>query len=172
MKLRELEIEQLEDDNRKEVAAAALEEIELMTKASAEGLGTLSELFTEKISVKNKKFVQDLVNSSPAGNMADDANEPSFHFYGSIAQSNQAIVQRPSTQHPNSLSNLCTHGQVEASINLPVHKPQEPSRKNNVTNDAHNANNIMQEQQQPQYTLPSPPINFGMSTQLNAPNTA
>ena len=30
----------------------------------------------------------------------------------------------------------------------------------------------MQEQRQPQYTLPSPPINFGMPTQLNAPNTA
>ena len=36
-KLRELEIEQLEEDHRKEVAAVALEEIELMTKASAEG---------------------------------------------------------------------------------------------------------------------------------------
>ena len=72
----------------------------------------------------------------------------------------------------NSHSNLSTHGQVEANINLPVHEPQELSSRNNVTNDAHNANNIMQEQQQPQYTLPSPPINFGMSTQLNAPNTA
>ena len=30
----------------------------------------------------------------------------------------------------------------------------------------------MQEQQQPQYTPPSPPINFGVPTQLNAPNTA
>ena len=30
----------------------------------------------------------------------------------------------------------------------------------------------MQEQQQSQYTSLSPPINFGMSTQLNAPNTA
>ena len=30
----------------------------------------------------------------------------------------------------------------------------------------------MQEQRQPQYTPPSPPINFGMPTQLNAPNTA
>ena len=35
-KLRELEIEQLEEDHRTEVAAAALEEIELMTKASAD----------------------------------------------------------------------------------------------------------------------------------------
>ena len=105
--------------------------------------------------------------------MADDANEPSLHFSGSIAQSNQAIVQRPSsTQIPNSHSNLDTHGQVEANINLPVHEPQEPSSRNNVTNEARNANNIMQEQQQPQYTPPSPPINFGMPSQLNAPNTA
>ena len=105
--------------------------------------------------------------------MADVANEPSLHFSGSIAQSNLAIVQRPSSTHlPNSHSNLNTHGQVEANINLPVHERQEPSSKNNATNDAHNANNIMQEQQQLQYTPPSPPINFGMPTQLNAPNTA
>ena len=171
-KLRELEIEQLEEDHRKEVAAAALEEIELMTKSSADGSGTgkMSGLFTERSSVKSKKLVQDWVNSSPAGNMADVANEPSLHFSGSIAQSNQAIVQRPSSaQLPNSHFNLKTHGQVEANINLPVH---EPSSRTNVTNDAHVANNIMQEQRQPQYTPPSPPINFGMPTQLNAPNTA
>ena len=169
-KLRELEIEQLEEDHRKEVAAAALEEIELMTRSSADGSGTgkMSGLFTERSSVKSKKLVQDWVNSSPAGNMADVANEPSLHFSGSIAQSNQAIVQRPSSaQLPNSHFNLNTHGQVEANINLPV---QEPSSRTNVTNDAHVAN-IMQEQQQPQYTPPSP-INFGMPTQLNAPNTA
>ena len=171
-KLRELEIEQLEEDHRKEVAAAALEEIELMTKSSADGSGTgkMSGLFTERSSVKSKKLFQDWVNSSPAGNMADVANEPSLHFSGSIAQSNQAIVQRPSSaQLPNSHFNLNTHGQVEANINLPVH---EPSSRTNVTNDAHVANNIMQEQRQPQYTSPSPPINFGMPTQLNAPNTA
>ena len=104
--------------------------------------------------------------------MADVAEEPSLLFSGSIAQSDQAIVQRVSTQLPNSHSNLNTRGQVEANINLPVHEPQEPSSKNNITNDAHNANNIIQEQQQPQYTPPSPPINFGMPTQLNAPNTA
>ena len=170
-KLRELEIEQLEEDHRKEVAAAALEEIELMTKSSADGSGTgkMSGLFTERSSVKSKKLVQDWINSSPAGNMADVANEPSLHFSGSIAQSNQAIVQRPSSaQLPNSHFNLNTHSQVEANINLPV---QEPSSRNNVTNDAHVANNIMQEQQQPQYTPPSP-INFGVPTQLNAPNTA
>ena len=171
-KLRELEIEQLEEDHRKEVAAAALEEIELMTKSSADGSGTgkMSGLFTERSSVKSKKLVQDWVNSSPAGNMADVANEPSLHFSGSIAQSNQAIVQRPSSaQLPNSHFTLNTHGQVEANINLPVH---EPSNRTNVTNDAHVANNIIQEQRQPQYTPPSPPINFGMPTQLNAPNTA
>ena len=172
MKLRELEIEQLEEDHRKEVAAAALEEIELMTKPSADGSGTgkMSGLFTERSSVMSKKLVQGWVNSSPAGNMADVANEPSLHFSGSIAQSNQAIVQRTSSaQPPNSHFNLNTHGQVEANINLPVH---EPSSRTNVTNDAHVANNIMQEQRQPQYTPPSPPINFGMPTQLNAPNTA
>ena len=105
--------------------------------------------------------------------MADVANESSLHFPGSIAQSNQAIVSRPSSTHlPNSGSNLNTHVQVEANIILHVNEPQEPSSRNNVTNDAHNANNIMQEQQQPEYTPPSPPINFGMPTQLNAPNTA
>ena len=146
-----------------------------MTKSSADGSGTgkISGLFTEKNSVKSKKFVQDWVNSSPAGNMADFASEPSLHFSGSIAQSNQAIVQRPSsTQLPNSYFNLNTPGQVEANINLPVHKPQEPSSRTNVTNDALVASNITQEQRQPQYTPPSPPINFGMQTQLNSPNTA
>ena len=173
--MRELEIEKLEEDHCKEVAAAALEEIELMTKSSADGSGTgkMSGLFTERSSIKSRKLVQDWVISSPAGNMADVANEPSLHFSGSIAQSNQAIVQRPSsTQLPNSHSNFNTHGQVEANINLPVHEPQEPSSRNNVTNEADNAKNIMQEQQQPQYTPPSPPVNFGTPTQLNAPNTA
>ena len=152
-----MEIEQLEEDHRKEVAAAALEEIGLMTKSSADGSGTdkMSWLFTERSSVNSKKLVQDWVISSPAGSMADVANEPSLHFSGSIAQSNQAIVQRQ-----------------EANINLAVHEPQEPSSRTNVTNDAHGANNIMQEQQQPQYMPPSPPVNFGMPTQLNAPNTA
>ena len=166
--MRELEIEQLEEDHRKEVAAEALEEIELMTRSSADGSGTgkISGLFTERSSVKSKKLVQDWVNSSPAGNMADVANKPSLHFSGSITQSNQAIVQRPSsTQLTNSHSNFNTNGQVEANINLPVHEPQEPSSRNNVTNEAHNANNIMQEQQQPQYTPPSPcQLNYANST--------
>ena len=146
-----------------------------MTKSSADGsgIGKLSELFKEKISIKNKKLVQDCVNSSPAGNMADVANEPSLHFSGSIAQSSQAIVPRlSSTQLLNSHSNLKTHGQVEANIIFPVHEPQETSSRTDVTNDAHVANNIMKEQQQPQYTPPSPPIKFGMPTQINAPNTA
>ena len=83
MKLRDLEIEQLEEDHRKETATAALEEIELMTKSSADGSGTgkMSGPFTERTSVKRKKLVQDWVNSSPAGNMADVANEPSFAFF-------------------------------------------------------------------------------------------
>ena len=68
--------------------------------------------------------------------------------------------------------NLNTHGQVEANINLPAHEPQETSSRTNVTNETHVANNIMQEQRQPQYPLPSPPKNFGMPTQLNALNTA
>ena len=165
-KLRELEIEQLEEDHRKEVAAASLEEIELMIKASTDGSdnGKMSELFTEKSSVKSKKSVQDWVKSSPTGNMEDVSKEPSLHFSGSIAQSNQAIVQRPSNQLPNSHSNLNAHGQVEVNINLPVHELQEPSSRTNVTKNAHYANNIKQEQQRPQYTPPSPIINFGMPT--------
>ena len=81
-KLRELEVEQLEEDHRK------------VTKLSAEGSGTgkISGLFTEKSSVKSKKFVQDWVNSSPVWNMADVANEPSLHalfwFHRPIEPSN------------------------------------------------------------------------------------
>ena len=175
MTLRELEIEQLGEDHRKQVAAAVLEEIELMTKSPADGSGTgkMSEFFTERNSVKSKKLAQDWVSSSPAGNMADVANEPSLHFSGSIAQSNQANVQRPpSTQSLNLHSNLNTQGQVEANINFPVHEPHEPSSRTNVANNAHVANNIMQEQRQPQYTTPSPIRNFGMPTQLNPPNRA
>ena len=96
-KLQEMETELLEEDHRKEVAAAALEEIELTTKSSADvsGTGKMSKFFTERSSVMSKILVQDWVISSPAGNMADVANEPSLHFSGSIAQSYQAIVQRP-----------------------------------------------------------------------------
>ena len=106
--------------------------------------------------------------------MADVASELSLLFSGSINQSNQAIVPRSaSTQPLNSRSNLNTHGQAEANISLPVHEPQKPSSRTNVTNNAHIPNNIMQEQQQqPQYTPPSPPKKFGMPTQLNAPNKA
>ena len=105
--------------------------------------------------------------------MADVANESNLYFSVSIAQFNQAIVSRASsTQLPSSHFNLKPHGQVEANINLPVHEPQEPSSRTNVTNDAHDAKNIMQEQQQSQFRPPSPPIDFGMPTQQNAPNTA
>ena len=168
-----MEIEQLAEDHRKQVAAAALEKIELMTKESAvgSGVGKISELLTERSSVKSKKLFQDWVKATPVANMADVANEPSLHFSGSVAQSKQAIVSCPSsTQLPNSHSNLNKLGQVEANINLPVHEPYKPSR-NNVTNDAHNANKTMLEQQ-PQATPPSPPINFGIPTQLNAKNKA
>ena len=135
--------------------------------------GKTSKLFTERSSVRNKKLVQDWVNSSLAGNMTDVVIEPSLHLSGSIAQSNQAIVPRPSSTQPlNSHSNLNTHGQVEANINFLVHELQEPSSRTNVTNNAHFANNIIQEQQQPQYTPPSPPLNFCFPTLLNAPNTA
>ena len=138
--LRKLETQQLDENHFKQIAAAALEEIELMTKPSSDGCfsGKTSELLTNRNSVKSKKLVQDWVNSSPAGNMADVANEQSLHFSESIGQSNQAIFPRPSSfQLPNSHSNLNTYSQVEANINLSVHEP---------------------------------PINFGMPTQLNAPS--
>ena len=53
--LRELELGQLEEDHRKQIAAAALEDIELMTKSSAKESGTrkMSEFFTERCSVKS-----------------------------------------------------------------------------------------------------------------------
>ena len=141
--------------------------------AAASGSGKTRKIFTEEFSVNSKKPVQDWINSSPARKLADLAKEPSLHFYCSNAQSKQTIVSRhSSTQLPNSHSNLNIPGQVEAKINLPVHEPQEPSSGTNVTNDAHNANSIMQEQQQPQFTPQSPPTNFAMLTQLNTPNTA
>ena len=105
--------------------------------------------------------------------MADVANEQSFHFSGSIAQSNPAVFSRPSTTQPlNSNSNLNTHGKFEANFNLPVYEPLEPISRTNVTTNVHVANNIMQEQEQPQFTPPSSPINFGMPIELNAPNKA
>ena len=50
MQLRELENQQLKEEHRKRVAAAALEEIEFITKPSAEGsdTGKLNKLLTEK----------------------------------------------------------------------------------------------------------------------------
>ena len=131
-----------------------------MTKPSSDGFsaGKTSELFMEGSSVKSKKLFQEWVNSSPAKRKAYIANEQGLHFSGSIAQSSQTIVPRPSsTQPPNSHSNSNTNGQDETNIELPVHEPQEPSSRTNVTNNAHVANNIMQQQQQPQYTLSLPP---------------
>ena len=92
--MREVEIQQLEEEHCKQLAAAALEGIELMTKSSASGFdtGKLSELFTERNTVKSKKLVQDWVISSPTGNLADIAIEPLLHLSGSITQSNQANV--------------------------------------------------------------------------------
>ena len=105
--------------------------------------------------------------------MADVANEPSVHFFGSMAQSNQAIVPHPSSTQPlNSHYDINLHSQVEANINLPVHEPQKPRRRTNVTNNAHIPNNIMREQQEPQYRLSLPRIIFDMPTQLGAPKTA
>ena len=54
--LRKLEIQQFEEEHRKQIAAAALEEIELMTKPSSDrsSTGKTSELFTERSSVKSK----------------------------------------------------------------------------------------------------------------------
>ena len=106
------------ENHCQQVSAAAVGEIEMMTKSSADGsgVGKMSQFFTEKISLKTKKPVQDWVNSSPAGNMADDANKPSLHFSASIAQINQAIVQRPSSTQPlNSNSSVNTHGQVKST---------------------------------------------------------
>ena len=53
------------EEHRKQVAAAALEEIELMTKLSSDGssTGKKSKLFTERSSAKSNKLVQDWVNS-------------------------------------------------------------------------------------------------------------
>ena len=173
MKLRELETEQLEEEHRKQVVAAALEEILLMKKSSAHGsgMGKKNKLLKERSSVKSKKTVQDWVNLSPVRKIADVLNEPILLISGSISQSNQAIAPRPSSFQPlNSHSNLNTHGQVETNINLSVQRPEDSSIRTNVTNNAHIAN-IIQEQQQLQYTPPSPPINIGMPEQLNDPNT-
>ena len=102
--------------------------------------------------------------------MADVANETSLHFSGSVAQSNQASVPRPSSiQLLNSHSNFNTYGQVEAKINLPVH---EQSCRTNVITNAHIANNITQERQQTQYTPPSPPKKLWYASSAKRPKTA
>ena len=63
--LRTLKIQPLEEEHRKQVAAAALEQTELMTKPSRNGssAGKTNEHFKERSSVKSKKLVQDWVNS-------------------------------------------------------------------------------------------------------------
>ena len=131
-----MEIQQLEEQHRKQVAAAVLEEIELMTKSSVDvsDTGKLIELFTERYAVKRRKLVQVWVNSSPAGISADVANESSLHLSGSIAQSNQATAIRASSAQPLNLHplDLNTHGQVEANINLVVNRPKETSNRNPV----------------------------------------
>ena len=100
--LQKLQIQQLEKEHRKQVAAAALEQIQLMAKPSSDGstTGKMSELFTERSSVKRNKIVLDWVISSLAVNMADVANEPILHLSGSAAQSSQAIVPRRSSTQP------------------------------------------------------------------------
>ena len=55
-----MKIQQLEEELRKQIAAAALEEIELMTKPSSDGssTGKARKIFTDRRSVKSKKPVQ------------------------------------------------------------------------------------------------------------------
>ena len=101
-----------------------------MTNPSSDGsgMGKTSEIFPEICSVKSKKRVQDWVNSSPAGNMADVATDPSLNFCCGIALPNQAIFPPPSSTQPlNSHSNLNKNCQVQAKIN-----PLSMSRQNQV----------------------------------------
>ena len=137
-----MELQHLEEEHRKQIAAAAFKEIVLMREPSSDesSTGKMSEFFTD-----SKKLFQDGVNSSSAGNIADVANEPSLHFLGSITQPHQAIAPRPSSAQPlNSYSILNTNGHVEANINLRVQDTDDPSSRNNVTNKATIAN-IMQD---------------------------
>ena len=129
----------------------------MMIKLPSDGSSTAktSEFSTVKTSVKSKKLAQEWVNSSPSGKMADVAKEPSSPFSGSFCSSvflqlKQLFLRLSSTQPLNTHSNLNTHGQIEINFNLPVHEPLEPSCGTNVTNNAHVANKIMQELQQPQ----------------------
>ena len=90
-KFPELEIEQLEEDNRKEVAAAALEEIELMTKSSADGSGTgkMSGLFTESQSRARNLFKNGLIRHRPGTWLTLQTNRfCTFWFHRPIKPSN------------------------------------------------------------------------------------
>ena len=110
-----------------------------MTKASADGSGAgkMSEFFMERSSVKSKKLVQDWVNSSPAGNIADVANEPSLLLSGSIAQSNQALVSRPSSTHHARAATASIYASITTnklwyanSTKRPKHSPTTVSSNN------------------------------------------
>ena len=124
--------------------------------------------------VKNRKLVQDWVNSSPAGNIADFANELSVHVSDSIAQSNKAPAIRASSAEILNLHlfDLNKHGQVGGYFNITVKRSEDAGNRNLVIHNAHVETNIIQRQQQPQITPPSPPVNFGMPAQINARNTA
>ena len=77
----------------------------------------------------------------------------------------------PSPNPTKQLSNDLLQLNFQTHTSISIHMVKLRPTSTNVTNDAHVAN-IMQEQRKPQYTPPSPPINFGLPTQLNAPNTA
>ena len=106
--------------------------------------------------------------------MADVANEAILLLFDSIAQSNQ-VTPIPASPAPiltlHSLD-LNTHSQIEANIILIVDRVQETSSRNNVMNRAPLETNIMQKQQQPQFTPLSSSMNFALPAQINAPNRA
>ena len=140
MKLRELEIQQLEVEHRQQVAAASIGETDLMAKSSADGSNTakLSELFTERNTVKSKQLVHDWINSSAAGNIADVANELHLHHSESISQSNQATAIRASSAQPlnSHRFDLNANGQIEANINITVNMPEDTGNRNFVIDNA------------------------------------
>ena len=174
MQLRELEIQQLEGEHRKQVAAATIGETELIAKSSAVGSDTakLSELFTERNTTKSKQLVQDWVISSAAGNIADVANELHLRHSESISQSNQATAIRASSAQPlnSHRFDLNANGQVEAIISLIVNMPEDTGNRNFVIDNAALETYIIQEEQQPQIHLHHRQ-NFDMRAQLNPPNS-
>ena len=84
--MQKLEIQQLQQEYRKQIAAAALEKIKLITKPTSDrsSTGKTIDLFAERSSFKSKELVQDWFYSSLAGNVTDFANEPGLHFSDSI----------------------------------------------------------------------------------------